>query len=114
MNEAQLDVIIKSGIGQAKQALDRFIQPGEPAILDADAFRRSFHASIRQNNLPGLLTSFAATPTAGNGGLVRLHRLAAWISGSPLVDHAAARSGWSKYIWPDVRPPSAECGVTAL
>ena len=48
------------------------------------------------------------------GGSVCLHRLAAWISGLPLVDHAAARSGCAKYIWSGVRPPSAECGLTAL
>lgn len=47
-------------------------------------------------------------------GSVCLNRLAVWISGSPLVDHAAARSGWSKYIWSGVRPPCAECGLTAL
>jgi hypothetical protein len=62
VSDAHLDVIIKSGIGQAKQALDRLIQLGEAAILDADAFRRSFHAFVRKNNLPGLLTSFAAVP----------------------------------------------------
>jgi hypothetical protein len=49
-----------------------------------------------------------------SGGSVCLHRLAVWISGSPLVDHAAARSGCSKYIWSGVRPPSAQCGLTAL
>ncbi|OYY89806.1 MAG: hypothetical protein B7Y45_10290 [Sphingomonas sp. 28-66-16] len=48
------------------------------------------------------------------GGSVCLYRLAVRISGSPLVDHAAARSGCSKYIWSGVRPPSAECGLTAL
>lgn len=64
ISEDQVDVLIKSGIGQAKQALDRLIQRGEPAILDADAFRREFHAFVRQNNLPGLLTSFAGNPSA--------------------------------------------------
>lgn len=48
------------------------------------------------------------------GGSVCLHRLAAWISGLPLVDHAAARSGCPKYTWSGVRPPRAECGLTAL
>ena len=52
--------------------------------------------------------------TAVRGGSVCLHTLAAWISGLPLVDHAAARSGWSKYSWSGVRPPSAKCGLTAL
>jgi hypothetical protein len=53
--EAHIDIIVRSGIGQAKQAMDRLIQQGEKPILDADAFRRDFHAFIRQNNLPGLL-----------------------------------------------------------
>ena len=62
ISDAHLDVIIRSGIGQAKQALDRLIQRKEAAILDADAFKRIFHAFVRRNNLPGLLTSFAAVP----------------------------------------------------
>ena len=48
------------------------------------------------------------------GGSVCLHSLAGSLSGSPLVDHAAARSGWWKYVWSGVRPPSAECGRTVL
>lgn len=61
--ENQIDILIKSGIGQAKQALDRLIQRGKPAILDADAFRKNFHAFIRQNNMPGLLTSLGEVPS---------------------------------------------------
>lgn len=63
ISESQIDVLIKSAIGQAKQALDRLIQRGEPAILDADTFRRHFHAFVRQNNMPGLLTSFGDAPS---------------------------------------------------
>lgn len=62
ISENHVDVLIKSGIGQAKQALDRLIQRGELPILEADAFRRDFHAFVRQNNLPGLLTSFGGVP----------------------------------------------------
>jgi hypothetical protein len=51
---------------------------------------------------------------AGRGGPGCLNRLAVWISGSPLVDHAAARSGWPKYIWSGVLAPRAECGRTLL
>lgn len=61
--EAHIDIIVRSGIGQAKQAMDRLIQRGEKAILDADAFRRDFHAFIRQNNLPGLLASITESPS---------------------------------------------------
>lgn len=62
ISENEVDVLIKSGIGQAKQALDRLIQRGESAILDADAFRKTFHAFVRRNNMPGLLTSIADVP----------------------------------------------------
>ncbi|WP_294131726.1 ABC-three component system protein [Sphingobium sp.] len=61
--EEHVDILVKSGIGQAKQALDRLIQRGEVPMLDADAFRKDFHAFIRQNNLPGLLTSLAEAPS---------------------------------------------------
>lgn len=60
--DIHLDILIKSGIGQAKQAYDRLIQRGETPILGVDLFRREFHAFVRQNNLPGLLTSLSATP----------------------------------------------------
>lgn len=63
ISENQIDVLIKSGIGQAKQALDRLIQRGERPIMDADGFRRDFHAFVRQNNMPGLLTSFGGAPS---------------------------------------------------
>ncbi len=55
-----------------------------------------------------------AGPAVDRKGSVYLRTLAAWISGLPLVDHAAARSGLSKYTWSGVRPPSAGCGLTAL
>lgn len=63
--ECHIDIIVRSGIGQAKQAMDRLIQQGDSPILDAEAFRRDFHAFIRQNNLPGLLTSFSELPDHG-------------------------------------------------
>lgn len=60
--EANLDIIVRSGIGQAKQAMDRQIQRDEMPILDVEEFRRDFHAFIRQNNLPGLLASLTELP----------------------------------------------------
>lgn len=60
--EGHIDIIVRSGIGQAKQAMDRLIQRGEKPILDAEAFRRDFHAFIRQNNMPGLLASLSDSP----------------------------------------------------
>ena len=61
--ESHIDIIVRSGIGQAKQAMDRLIQRGETPILAADAFRRDFHAFVRQNNLPGLLASIGESPS---------------------------------------------------
>lgn len=61
--EVHVDLLVKSGIGQAKQAFDRLIQRGEPPKLNADAFRKDFHAFVRQNNLPGLLTSLGEVPS---------------------------------------------------
>jgi hypothetical protein len=63
IDENQIDVLIRSGIGQAKQTMDRLIQRGETPILDAESFRRQFHAFVRQNNLPGLLASLAEPPS---------------------------------------------------
>jgi hypothetical protein len=61
--EIHVDILVKSGIGQAKQAYDRLIQCGETPILSVDGFRQEFHAFIRQNNMPGLLTSLTETPS---------------------------------------------------
>lgn len=63
ISENQRDVLIKSGIGQAKQAFDRLIQRGESPMLNADVFKTEFHAFVRQNNMPGLLTSFGDIPS---------------------------------------------------
>jgi hypothetical protein len=62
VDEAHVDILVKSGIGQAKQALDRLIQRGERPMLDADEFRKAFRAFVRQNNMPGLLTSRSEAP----------------------------------------------------
>ena len=78
------------------------------ALIAAGVDDRHLHqdkASGARDDRPGL---------KARDGSVCLHRLAVWISGSPLVAHAAARSGLSKYSWSGVRPPSAECGLTAL
>jgi flagellar biosynthesis protein FliP len=48
------------------------------------------------------------------GGSVCLNSLAGLLSGSPTGDHAAARSGWWKYISSGVRQPRLECGRTLL
>lgn len=97
--------------------------PGRQKIYPADVamiFPVAGHGRPRQHHIPDSKSVATETRLAGQpwrrvrGGSACLNRLAVWISGSPLVDHAAARSGWAKYTWSGVRPPSAECGRTAL
>lgn len=61
--EEYVDILAKSGIGQASQAFDRLIRRGKTPILDAEEFRRDFRAFVRQNNLPGLLISLSGVPS---------------------------------------------------
>jgi hypothetical protein len=61
--ETEIDILVKSGIGLAKQAFDRLIQRGKKPVLDADDFRKDLHAFIRRNNLPNLLTSLSDIPS---------------------------------------------------
>lgn len=62
VSEKDLDVIARSGIGQAKQEFDRLIQEGQDAIIDADDFKMRFRAFVARNNLPGLLVSLGERP----------------------------------------------------
>jgi hypothetical protein len=59
--EAHIDIIVRSGIGQAKQAMDRLIQQGEKPILDADAFRRT--PSFARTICPACSRRLASRPT---------------------------------------------------
>lgn len=61
--EASLDVICASAIGQAKEAADRCIRRGIPALVDVAEFRRNFHAFVQQNNMAGYLPTFTAVPS---------------------------------------------------
>lgn len=65
VHESHVDLLCRSGIGQAKQALDRLIQRGKIPILDADAFRQEYGAFLRKNLMPGLLTSLGEAPDEG-------------------------------------------------
>lgn len=58
-----IDILVASGIGQAKEAFERLIRQGQPPVLKAGSFQAAFRAFVRKNNLPGLLNSFAARPT---------------------------------------------------
>lgn len=62
ISEKDIDVIARSGIGQAKQEFDWLILGGQDAIIDADDFKARFRAFVARNNLPGLLVSLADRP----------------------------------------------------
>lgn len=57
-----IDVICQAGIGMAKERADKQIRRREVALLEADMFRKEFHAFVQKNNMQGYLGSFSATP----------------------------------------------------
>ncbi|AMX95551.1 hypothetical protein EOD10_26260 [Mesorhizobium sp. M7A.T.Ca.TU.009.01.3.2] len=57
-----IDLVCERAIGAAKEAADRLIRAGKPAILDVDAFQAEQRAFVQKNNLPGLLSSFTKQP----------------------------------------------------
>ena len=67
----------------------------------------------RRNHSPAFKVKVALAAVK-RGGSGCLNSLAGSLSGSPAGDHAAARSGWLKYIASGVRQPRLECGRTAL
>jgi transposase len=73
------------------------------------------HRRLTRAGKPGNVVNVAiARELAARGGSVCLNSLTGSISGSPAGDHAAARSGWLKYIASGVRQPRLECGRTPL
>lgn len=81
-----------------------------PVVKDLDAF--VFENTPINEGLVRSLHAGSFLPGRRNvvlrGGSVCLHSLAGPLSGSPAVDHAAARSGWLKYIWSGVLQPRLE------
>ena len=61
-----------------------------------------------------ILATGRAPAPGERGGSVCLNSLAGSISESLAGDHAAARSGWLKYIASGVRQPRLERGLTLL
>lgn len=59
-----LDLVCERAIGAAKEAGDRLIRAGKTAKIDTVAFQAEQRAFVQKNNLPGLLSSFTATPPA--------------------------------------------------
>lgn len=57
-----INVICQAAIGMAKESVDDLIRRKQQPIVGVEAFRTSFHAFIRRNNLPNLLISEAIAP----------------------------------------------------
>jgi hypothetical protein len=51
--DGSIDVICEAAIGMAQARADRLIRDGMPALIGVGEFRKSFHAFVQQNNMPG-------------------------------------------------------------
>lgn len=72
--EASLDVICASAIGQAKEAADKCMRRGVPAVVHVAEFRKNFHAFIQQNNMAGYLPTFTAAPSKDDAKALLMSR----------------------------------------
>ncbi|WP_287880947.1 ABC-three component system protein [Aquitalea sp.] len=64
--DGSIDVICEAAIGMAQARADRLIRDGMPALIGVAEFRKSFHAFVQQNNMPGYLASLTAAPTTAD------------------------------------------------
>ncbi|WP_163012936.1 ABC-three component system protein [Burkholderia stabilis] len=64
--DRSIDVICEAAIGMAQARADRLIRDGMPALIGVGEFRKSFHAFVQQNNMPGYLASLSAIPTTAD------------------------------------------------
>ncbi|QYD68280.1 hypothetical protein KZJ38_18785 [Paraburkholderia edwinii] len=64
--DGSIDLICEAAIGMALARADRLIRDGMPALIGVGEFRKSFHAFVQQNNMPGYLTSLSAVPTTAD------------------------------------------------
>lgn len=72
--DGSIDVICEAAIGMAQARADRLIRDGMPALIGVGEFRKSFHAFVQQNNMPGYLASLSAVPTTVDTKAVLLGR----------------------------------------
>lgn len=61
--DGSIDIICEAAIGMAQARADRLIREGRSALIGVAEFRKSFHAFVQQNNMPGYLASLSAIPT---------------------------------------------------
>jgi hypothetical protein len=64
VSPAILEFVCERAIGAAKEAADRLLRAGQPALLDADIFRAEQREFVQRNNLPGLLNSLTNPPSS--------------------------------------------------
>lgn len=64
--DGAIDVICEAAIGMAQARADRLIRDGMPALIGVRDFRKSFHAFVQQNNMPGYLASLSVVPTTAD------------------------------------------------
>lgn len=72
--DGSIDVICEAAIGMAQARADRLIREGMPALIGVAEFRKSFHAFVQQNNMPGYLASLTAAPTTADAKAVLTSR----------------------------------------
>ncbi len=72
--DSSIDVICEAAIGMAQARADRLIREGRPALIDVTEFRKSFHAFVQQNNMPGYLASLSAAPPPADAKAVLTSR----------------------------------------
>ncbi|RAS15714.1 hypothetical protein DFO50_10664 [Microvirgula sp. AG722] len=68
--DGSIDIICEAAIGMAQARADRLIREGKPALICVAEFRKSFHAFVQQNNMPGYLASLTSAPTANDAKAV--------------------------------------------
>lgn len=68
--DGSIDVICESAIGMALARADRLLRKRVPALISVAEFRKSFHALVQRNNLPGYLPTFSVAPTSADAKAV--------------------------------------------
>lgn len=68
--DGSMNAICESAIGMALARADRLIRQGLPALVNVAEFRKSFHALVQRNNLPGYLPTFSVAPTTADTSAV--------------------------------------------
>lgn len=68
--DGSIDIICEAAIGMAQTRVDRLIREKQPALIGVAEFRKSFHAFVQQNNMPGYLVSLTEKPSTADAKAV--------------------------------------------